>query len=347
MMQRVRGARPALVAIGAVAVMLLALLALRAARGIPTTGAYVATIAVTALVFAVFAVSLNLQFGFAGLINFGHVAFMALGAYTMAITTLRFGWPLAAAVPAGMAVAVLFALLLALPTLRLREDYLSIVTIGAAEVLRLVLLNEEEYTGGASGPTGFPRPFEAFFEGDLFARVAEPLGVAPPTLGVGVMAVLVLAAVLALLRVLTGSPWGRVLRAIRDDEDAAAAVGKNVFVAKLVVLSIGAAIAALAGMLYAWSISYFDPVHFLPIVTFYAWIILVLGGVGSMVGAVAGAFMLFLLFELARSSPAADAWGLQTGGPGQIVLIGVLLVAFMLYRPQGLLGKKEEMRYGK
>lgn len=341
-----RGRDP-LVAVAAVAAMLATLLVIRAARGIPMTGAYVVTIAVTALVFAVFATSLNLQFGFAGIINFGHVAFMALGAYTMAIGTLRYGWPLAIAVPAGMVVAVLFALLLALPTLRLREDYLSIVTIGAAEVLRLVLLNEEGYTGGPSGPTGFPRPFESFFSGPLFARVAEPLGVAPSLLGVGVMAVAVLALTLAFLRVATHSPWGRLLRAIRDDEDAAAAVGKDVFRVKLVVLSIGAAVAALAGMLYAWSISYFDPVHFLPIITFYAWIILVLGGVGNMTGAVAGAFGLFLLFEIARSVPSADAFGLQTGGPGQIVLIGVLLVVFMLFRPQGLLGKQEEMQYGR
>lgn len=336
-----------IVALGTAAAMFVALFIVRAAQGLPTSGQYVATIAVTALVFALFALALDLQFGFAGLINFGHVAFMALGAYTMAITTLSFGWPLVAAVPAGVLVSVAFGLLLALPTVRLREDYLSIVTIGAAEVLRLVLLNEEEYTGGAVGPTGFPRPLSGVFASPSFVAVAESVGVAAPLLGIGLIAALVLFAVLVLLHRLTASPWGRLLRAMRDDEDAAAAVGKDVFRAKLVVLSIGAAVASLAGMLYAWTTAYFDPHYFLPIVTFYAWIIVVLGGVGSLVGAVAGSFSLFLLFEVARSLPAAKALGLETGGAGQIALVGVLLVVFMMFRPQGLLGRKGEMRYGK
>lgn len=339
--------RELVLALSAVGGMLALFLLVRAVRGVATTPSYLATIAVTALVFAVFATSLNLQFGHGGLINFGHVAFMALGAYTMALTTLRLGWPLFLAVPAGIVVAVLFGLLLGLPTLRLREDYLSIVTIGAAEVLRLVLLNEEAYTGGASGPTGYPRPFAGLVASDAFVGLAASLGVAAPLLAVGILAALVLAAVLLLLRVLTRSPFGRMLRAMRDDEAATAAVGKDVFRAKLVVLSIGASIAAVSGMLYAWWMGYVDPLHFLPIVTFYAWIIVVLGGVGSMTGAVAGSFGLFLLFETARSFPAASALGLQTNGPGQVALVGLLLVVFMLFRPQGLLGNKEEMRYGK
>ena len=320
------------------------------------------------LIFALFSLGLNLQFGYTGLINFGHVAFLGIGGYTSAILAWRFGPDFYTAtlletlgytaliLLVSVAVATAFALLLGIPTLRLREDYLAILTIGAAEIMRLVWLNEEEWTNGPNGlisrapgsawlfdeQDGWAAPFRALRESSL------AIDINPYAVFLILVALAILALVFLFLERLARSPWGRVVKAIREDEDVAAALGKNVFVYKLQSLVIGALIASIAGILYAWFQRRIDPEYFQPILTFYAWIILVLGGVGNNKGVIVGSFILWGLFESARYLPRMEAIGLtDPQGPAQVVFIGVLLIAIMMFRPQGVLGRKEDMLYGK
>jgi len=296
---------------------------------------YIINVVTTAAVYAVFVLGLNLQFGYTGIVNFGHVAFMAIGAYTTVLLSLA-GWPLIAAIAAGVLLAALASLLIGLPALRLREDYLAITTIGFAEVIRIIINNEVELTRGPQGIFRFPLPFESWGLSPLGWRVAFMI-----------LCLVTLAAVYLLLQRLTNSPWGRVLKAIREDEDAAIALGKNTRVFKLWSLALGSAIAGLSGVLLAYLLAYINPREFLPLTTFTGWMIMVLGGAGSNVGVMVGSLLYFGLFSLTRplESSGLVALGLtgQQVGALRVILIGIFLVVLMMYRPQGLFGRKEEL----
>jgi ABC-type branched-subunit amino acid transport system permease subunit len=300
---------------------------------------YSATLVTQAATLALFSLGLNLQWGMAGLVNFGHVAFMALGAYTTVLLTLGgVAWYLAALLGAGA--AALLGLLIGLSTLRLREDYLGIVTIGVAELLRLLLKNERPLgwlTRGDFGIQSFPKPLWPNPQGNpLFGWL--PPNQYPWVLMVVVL--VVLAGTLVLLQRLSRSPWGRVLRAIREDEAVATALGKNVFAFKLQAFVLGGAIGGLSGAFYAWYLQAVYPSNFLPEVTFQAWMIVAIGGAGNHWGVLAGA----ALFQLYNSLPRF----LPDIAPGQteaiqVMLIGLTLIFVMVWRPQGLLGKKAEL----
>lgn len=229
---------------------------------------------------------LTFHYGLTGLVNFGHVAFYALGAYASAILTLA-GAPVLVAMAAGVALAVLAGLLLGFATLRLREDYFAIVTLGFSEVLRLLLLNARDLTRGALGIPGIPRPFQDVLGGSYH---------------VFYMAVVVVAMLLAfaLCDVLARSPLGRTLRAIRDDDQAAAALGKNVLAFRLTSLAWGAGLAAVAGSLWAHYITYVVPDQYTPEITFYAWMAMIIGGPGSTRGALWGTAILVVVLEGTR-----------------------------------------------
>lgn len=293
---------------------------------------YLVVFLTDATIFGVFALGLNLQFGFTGLINFGHVAFMGVGAYTMALLAMA-GWPLVFAVLAGLAAAGLFGLVIALPSIRLREDYLAIVTIGSAEVVRLVLNNEAWLTGGALGMKGFAVPFDS---PTLSPTTSQLLFL--------ILCVAILATVFWALQRLIHSPWGRVLQAIREDEDVALSLGKNTVAYKIQSFVIGAVIAGLAGMLLAWYHRYVHPSNYQPLTTFTAWIIMVLGGTARNWGAVVGAVVYWAIFSGSRllESSLGAMSGAQVGAL-RMMVIGIALVLLMIYRPQGLLGKKEEL----
>lgn len=342
-------------------------------------------VVVLTLIYALFALGLNLQFGYTGLVNFGHVAFMSIGAYTAAILASHLGAPDVAPgwlawalgpkfaqasllwslwytfliVAIAAVVAVAFALLLGIPTLRLREDYLAIVTIGFAEIIRLVWLNEQDLANGAQGLfTTIPGAAWILDENVGFASVTWfindrwRIAIDPYYFWLTVLVAAALVIVYLLLERLAKSPWGRVVKAIREDEDVASALGKNVLVYKLQSLALGSVIAALAGVFYAWYYRYITPDSFLPIVTFYAFIIMVLGGVGNHKGMIIGAFVFWAIFEGARNVPfgdqVEDALGFSLfEGPGQVAFIGLLLVLIMMFRPQGVVGRREEMLFGK
>ena len=295
---------------------------------------YLITVLIIACIYAIFSLGLNLQWGFTGLINFGHVAFMAIGAYATVLLSTH-GVPLWLSVLGGIVMAGFFGFLLGIPTLRLREDFLAIVTIGFAEILRYFLLNEEWLTKGPMGLHGFPRPLDDLISHQYYNYFLL------------LLLILVLLAVYLLLSRLVDSPWGRVLKSIREDEDVASALGKNVFAFKVQSLMLGAAIAGLAGAFLAFYVQYIDPRSFLPMESFYAWIIVVLGGSANNKGTIMGALIFSFFLEGTRFIP--DVLPLTTPQLAalRIMIIGALLIALMMYRPQGILGKKEELSLGR
>jgi branched-chain amino acid transport system permease protein len=246
----------------------------------------------------------------------------------------------------GMTVAALVAFLLGLPAIKLREDYLAIVTLGFAEILRNVILNEERWTRGAQPIQSFPRPVATWASDSAWWRdLASNGGVRGGDLALLVVSALLLAYAYVLLRALSESPWGRVLKAIREDEDATAALGKPVAWFKLQALMLGSAIAAVAGVLYVSQTALVSNGQFLPVVTFYAFIIIVMGGIGSHKGAIVGAVILWGIFFGAQNA-GLENFGIEAG-PAQLIVVGLVLIAVMMFRPQGLVGRREELLFAK
>jgi branched-chain amino acid transport system permease protein len=289
--------------------------------------AYLTAIATLVGVRALLTLGLNVQWGLAGLVNLGAVAFFAVGAYTSALLAVG-GMPLVLAWPAGVGLAAAAAAGLAMVALRLREDYLAIVTLGFGEVLRLFLLNEAWLTRGANGVTAIPRPLHAQFAGhyDVFYLV---------------LVLVAVALVYAALERVRRSPFGRVLRAIREDETVAAVAGKPVFRFKVQAFALGAAVAGLAGILFAHYLAYIEPNMFLPQESLFVWLALILGGSGNNRGALLGSVVLLGLLEGSRF--AKDVIPFLTGvrlAAAQQMLVGVVLVVLMIRRPEGLLPEK-------
>src|SRR6478736_1267763 len=235
--------------------------------------------------YALAALGLAVHFGYAGLLNMGIAGFMAIGAYGYAISTLSFGFPWWLAAIAGLVASAIFALILGVPTLRLRGDYLAIVTIAAAEVVRLLFLTTafEDVTGSADGLAGY--------QGDF--RDANPLpqgsyGFGPFTYTstewwVRIMGLVTLAIAVLVVWMLMRSPWGRVLKGIREDEDAVRALGKNVFAYKMQALVVGGVIGSLGGIVYVLP-SAVVPSSYTTALTFFVWTCLLLGGAATILG---------------------------------------------------------------
>ncbi len=311
-------------------------------------------VGVIAGIYTILSLGLFVQYAMAGLPNFGHVAFMALAAYTMAILVIRLSAPMWLAALAGLLAAVGFSILLGVPSLRLRADYLAIATVAGGEIVRFLALNLLDLTGGAVGSIGMlgqGNLAQYNTEWDLLvARITGalrgPLGAAATRDLSMLLIVWTFALVfLSLFWVMIRSPWGRVLRSIREDEAAAAAVGKNVFGYKLQVLILGALLGGLAGLLLAWQISVFSPTDYEPTFTFYAYLILILGGMTRLWSIPLGALLFGLLFAGTRF---LDFWPLSLVDSGaraflRLEIVGLLLIVLMAVRPQGLLGNRREL----
>jgi branched-chain amino acid transport system permease protein len=313
-----------------------------------------AFVGVVAGIYTILALGLQVQFGVAGLLNFGHAAFMAVGAYSMAILVVKTGWPLWAASLAAIGVAVAFGLLLGLPTLRLRADYFAITTIAFAEIVRYVAINEQRLTGGPVGTIALAGPgraasynrewldFQRWAQDRLESVIGDHATKDVTMLVlVWVVALLLLVVVDAIVR----SPWGRVLKSIREDEDAAAALGKNVFAYKLQALAAGAVLGAIAGLFFAFQFSFFSPGDFDPLVTFFAYTIVILGGTARTWAVPIGAVLFGVIFAGTRFFDFPPFSLLESGERAyvRLIVIGLILIGLMLFRPQGLLGKREEM----
>ncbi len=306
-----------------------------------------------AAAYAIAGIGLNLQFGYTGLLNFGHVAFMLVGAYGTAIT-VDDGGPLWLGILVGMGAAILLGLLFGLPTLRLRADYLAIVTIAAAEVLRIVVRGggESSFTHGVFGIQRFAN---SFFDANPIPGGDYGIGRLSFTQrGLWVLAVgwSVVALTAVLVALIARSPWGRILRAIREDEDAARSLGKNTFVVKLQSLVVGGAIASLAGTLLAIDRQDVRPDTYLPIVTFAIYTMVILGGPATRLGPILGAIVYWFILQFTDSflREAIDAGWIPTSiisaddiAPVRFALVGLGLMLLMIFRPQGMFGRREEV----
>ncbi|CAN5909179.1 branched-chain amino acid ABC transporter permease [soil metagenome] len=300
--------------------------------------AYIEGVILTAGIFALMAQGLNLHWGFTGLLNFGHVAFFAIGAYTMGILNTQFEVGLLPSFIAAMVAATVLGTIVALPAIRLRTDYLAIVTITIGEIFRLVLKSGPGVSELTRGPRGIRGYSNEFF----FLREDIGLGFLGPDQYLLLMVWLAVAVVGVLLWILLKSPWGRVLKGIREDEDAVRALGKNVTAYKMQSFALGAAIAGLAGVFFAMDIGSLAPDTYLPIITFYAWTVLMLGGSASHWGPIVGAVIFWAIFNGTLYIPRELISGAEAAYLRQIG-VGALIMAIMIFRPQGILGNKEEM----
>ncbi|WP_319532698.1 branched-chain amino acid ABC transporter permease [uncultured Cohaesibacter sp.] len=303
-------------------------------------GAFFLTMALT---YAVICLGLNLQWGQTGLFNVGVAGFVAVGAYISSILTTPsidgrlggFDLPVVIGWLGGGLGAGLLCFLLGALTLRLRSDYLAIATFGAAVVIQLALLNLESITGGPFGIGFIPRPFGSLADRPGLFAVAN----------LGVLILLVLVCYLALQR-LTRSPWGRVLRALREDEEAAKALGKDPVTYRLQAFAIGGFVMGLGGAAQAHFIGFIAPDNYLPTLTFQVWTMLIIGGSGNMRGAILGAVLVWAIWALSGSLVASVFPSDQQARAAslQIVLIGVALCLVLIVRPYGILGEAGTLR---
>ncbi len=273
-------------------------------------------------IYAILAVSLNLVVGFTGILLLSHAAFFGIGAYTSAILVLHFHVPWIAAMLAGALLAALFGVLVGIPSLKLRGDYLAIATLGFGEIAVAIFNNWTEVTNGPLGINKIPK--------------AELLGFSFNSLeSYALLSLFFLVLTVFVVNRIAKSPFGRVLQAIREDQTAALAMAKNTSSFKLQALAISAFFAGIAGSLVAHYITYVDATNFDLIGSVLILSMVVLGGMASTRGALAGTLVLFLVSEGLRFVGLPPA---MVGATRQL-LYAVLLILFMLYRPQGLLGK--------
>ena len=291
------------------------------------------------LILGIVVLGLNLQWGFTGLFNAGVVGFYAIGGYTHAILTAaplpghlgNFGLHWSLGLMAAMFTTALAAWAIGALTIRLRGDYLAITSFGIAVTIQLVTLNWQELTGGPNGLTRLGRPLASWFDTPAAFNLAY----------LTMLAAIVAGVYWGLERMLR-SPWGRVLRAIREDELAAVALGKNARRFRLEAFVIGSALMGLAGALYVGYIGFVSPFDFLPILTFQAWAMLIVGGSGNNRGALLGALVVWGIWTLSGIAvtkllpPSLAAQGAAV----QVILIGSALVAMLLWRPRGIIGEE-------
>ncbi|HEY3193192.1 MAG TPA: branched-chain amino acid ABC transporter permease [Solirubrobacterales bacterium] len=312
------------------------------------------SVGVLAGIYAIVALGLQLNTGFTGIVNFGMAAFMAIGAYTMAILVIKAGFSFWLSLPLAVGTSMLFGVIVGLPSLRLRADYFAIATIAMAEVIRLFAQNARGLTGGNQGlfcdldnPSNcFPNAWNDL--SDSINNFVSNFWTDPPTLLPLLIVIWIVVGLATLaLTYLQRSPWGRVLRAIREDEDAAQALGKNTVAFKLQSLAIAAVLGSIAGFFLALDLRTVHPLDFEPLVTFFAFSVLILGGMGSYRGVAFGAVLFWFVLEGTRFIDLPDPPFTETRIAAlRLAITGLLLIGLMAFRPQGLFGKREEMVLG-
>jgi branched-chain amino acid transport system permease protein len=280
-------------------------------------------------IYAILAVSLNLIMGITGLFNIGHAAFYGIGAYTSAILA-KAGLPWFAAMLAGVFLAGAVAFVVGIPTLRLIGDYLAVVTMGLGEIARAVFTNWLPVT---RGPMGLPAIPHASLFGFQFNTAPRYL----------LLSIAALVIIYLLSERIVHSPFGRVLKGIREDETATQALGKNAYAFKMAILVIGSGMAGLAGSLFAHYITYIDPSSFVMWLTFFIFLIIMLGGLGNHLGAIA-ATAIFVAFREGLRFVTLPA-GLNPAALQQL-LFGVLLIATTIFLPRGLIPERKVIYQG-
>ncbi len=279
---------------------------------------YTAQILTFAAINVIIALGLNLISGFTGQLALGHAGFMAIGAYSTAILMMKLHMPLLLAIIIAGFITALFGIIIGFPTLRLRGDYLAIVTLGFGEIIRVVMINMESLTGGAAGLKGLP-------------SFSDDINLGPIISFIWVYFFMV--AIIALVNNLIKSSQGRAIVSIREDEIAANAMGINVFYYKMFAFTLSAFIAGIGGGLYALLFGYLNPTMFTWLKSMDFLMIVVLGGMGSIVGTVATGFILTYLQEFLRI--------LQDY---RLVIYPLILIFIMLFKPTGLIGIVEDSK---
>jgi neutral amino acid transport system permease protein len=309
---------------------------------------------VSAIIYCLAALGLNIQFGYAGLLNFGQAGFAAIGAYSIAVLVVTLNQPLWVALIAAIIFSSIFGLLLGIPTLRLRADYLAIVTIAAAEIIRQVArsVSLNQYFGGSDGITGK-------YAAEFYNLNPIPIGLNTPLLRYSqndlwvVINGWILVLIIVLITwLLMRSPWGRVLKSIREDEEAVRSLGKNVYLYKMQALILGGIIGGLAGVVFAVAAQSVQPDNYSTTLTFFGYAVLILGGAARVFGPVAGAmiFWFLLVFTGQFLNQAISAGYISNSimrpdqvGQVQFMLVGLGLMLLMIFRPQGIFGDKKEL----
>lgn len=317
-----------------------------------------AAVGVDAIYFAIAAIGLNVQFGYTGLVNFGQAAFMACGSYGLGMTAQYFGIGLWWGIPLGIVCVIILALIVGIPTLRLRADYLAIVTIATAEIVRLFVRSVKfnKVFGGTEGISNFSREYRdlnPFEPGRTYGFA--PFRFSGYTLITIIVGWVLVAIFATLVWQLMRSPWGRVIKGIREDEDAVRSLGKNVYAYKMQSLIIGGIIGMFAGMVLALDRGSVQPDNYSRDVTFYVLTALVLGGLAKVSGSIFGSMLFWVLFvlsdnilrEITRNGPLriGDFTVIESTQVGAVnyMFVGLGLMLLMTYRPQGLFGNRKEM----
>jgi neutral amino acid transport system permease protein len=322
--------------------------------GVIVDNSVTAGLGLEAVTFALLAIGLNLHFGYTGLLNFGQAGFAAIGGYGVGVSVTYFDLPFFVGVLVGILAAIVLALLLGVPTLRLRADYLAIVTIAASEIIRISArsVSLREYTGGSDGINNFSA---GFFDLNPYPRRRYEFGPLPITFDENRLWVItvgwVLVALFAtLVWLLIRSPWGRVLKAIREDEDAARALGKNVTSYKMQALMLGGVAGALGGMVLTVGNGSIQADGFATALTFFAYTALILGGPARVLGPVVGSILFWFILAFTdnalRQAIGAGYIGFINDnqvGNVRLMLVGLGLMLLMIFRPQGLFGNRREI----
>jgi branched-chain amino acid transport system permease protein len=310
--------------------------------------AYLVSFAIMAGIYAVFSLGLNIQWGYTGLFNIGIAGFFCIGAYMSALITLpkptgmyadyvhqafAFNMPFPVGL-AGAAVACgIIAFFIGIPTLKLAEDYLAIATIGIAETVRLIFNNEQWLANGPRGLTGLPQPLSGLVEPRYYNYIYL------------IIVILFMVGIYFLIERAIRSPWGRVLRAIREDEISAAMSGKNILHFKMQSFVFGAMVMGIGGALYAHFAMAISPEVFTPLYgTFIIWVMVIAGGSGNNKGVILGAFIIWALWTGSRFLTDFLPYTFKARAPYvRYLIIGVLLEVILLTRPNGILGEEKRV----
>jgi ABC-type branched-subunit amino acid transport system permease subunit len=307
----------------------------------------------TGAMFALAAIGLNIHFGYAGLLNFGQAGFMAVGAYGLAASVQTWGLPFGVGILVSLLASVVLAILLGVPTLRLRADYLAIVTIGAAEIIRISLgsVTLRDWFGGSNGRQGFNDPFA---DANPFTSSID-LGIVsfrPGTAWAALCTWIVVAISCVIVWALMRSPWGRVLKSIREDEEAVRSLGKNVFAYKMQALVLGGLFGSLAGLMGALGNNAVVQTNYASDTTFYVYAVLLVGGAARVLGPVVGSLVVWFLLsglgaffsQAARENLIPDAiMSVNQASLVRFIILGVAIMLLMIYRPQGIFGDRREL----
>jgi branched-chain amino acid transport system permease protein len=311
-------------------------------------------IGLNAAFYVLAAVGLNVQYGYTGLMNFGQAGFLLVGGYGVAIAVDQWNLPFPVALLIAVLASIGFGLILGIPTLRLRADYLAIVTISAAEILRIVV-NSRESQAVTGGPQGLKQFANTFINWNPIPHGHYGIGsirFSEQDVWVILVTWSLVAVFSFIVWLLIRSPWGRVLRSIREDEDAVRALGKNVVGYKMQSLVLGGVIGGIAGIMVALDRQFVEPVQFEAALTFFLYALLLLGGLARIAGPIVGGIVFWFLISATQTflTQAVDSHFLGINhlmkpddvGPVRFMLVGLLIMVLVIFRPQGLFGSRAE-----